>query len=39
MSDGLGALSAAPPSAFLLNAHTAQGTLDDRPSRGGTLLG
>jgi hypothetical protein len=37
--DGLGALSAAPPSAFLLNAHAAQGTLDDRPSRGGTLLG
>jgi hypothetical protein len=37
--DGLGALSAAPPSAFLLDAHTAQGTLDERPSRGGTLLG
>ena len=39
MFDGLGVLSAAPPSAFLLNAHSAQGTLDERPSRGGTLLG
>jgi hypothetical protein len=39
MFDGLGVLSAAPPSAFLLNAHAAQETLDERPSRGGTLLG
>lgn len=39
MFDGLGVLSAAPPSAFLLNAHAAQDTLDERPSRGGTLLG
>jgi hypothetical protein len=39
MFDGLGVLSAAPPSAFLLNAHSAQRTLDERPSRGGTLLG
>jgi hypothetical protein len=39
MFDGLGVLSAAPPSAFLLNAHTAQDMLDKRPSRGGTLLG
>ena len=38
MFDGLGVLSAAPPSAFLLNARTAQGTLDERPGRG-TLLG
>jgi hypothetical protein len=39
MFDGLGVLSAAPPSAFLLNAHAAQDTLGQRPSRGGTLLG
>ena len=39
MFDGLGVLSAAPPSAFLLNAHAAQDTLDERPSRDGTLLG
>jgi len=39
MFEGLGVLSAAPPSAFLLNAHAAQGTLSSRPSRGGTLLG
>ena len=39
MFDGLGVLSAAPPSAFLLSAHRAQETLDERPSRGGTLLG
>ena len=39
MFDGLGVLSAAPPSAFLLSATAAQGTLDARPSRGGTLLG
>jgi hypothetical protein len=38
MFDGLGVLSAAPPSAFLLNARTAQETLDERPGRG-TLLG
>lgn len=38
MFDGLGVLSAAPPSGFLLSARTAQGTLDERPSRG-TLLG
>lgn len=38
MFDGLGVVSAAPPSAFLLNARTAQGTLDERPSRD-TLLG
>jgi hypothetical protein len=39
MFDGLGVLSAAPPSAFLLNAHASQETLDLRPSRGGTMLG
>ncbi|HET8525754.1 MAG TPA: hypothetical protein VFM81_03870, partial [Actinomycetota bacterium] len=39
MFDGLGVLSAAPPSAFLLSPHRAQATLDERPSRGDTLLG
>ena len=39
MFDGLGDLSAAPPAAFLLSAHRAQETIDEGPSRGGTLLG
>ena len=39
MFDGLGALSAAPPAAFLLSPDAAERTLGERRGRAGTLLG
>ena len=39
MFDGLGVLSAAPPSAFLLSAKQAQDTVGAEPGRDPTLLG